>query len=56
MMSWATWRARRKRSPNYQEAVEDRLAEAALDLENHSDRVASIAGFDWIVNIPLSAT
>jgi transposase len=38
------------------EAVEDRLAEAALDLENHPDLVASIAGFEWVVNIPLSAT
>jgi hypothetical protein len=38
------------------EGVEDRLAEAALYLESHPDRVASITGFDWIVNIPLSAT
>jgi transposase len=38
------------------EGVEDRLAEAALYLETHPDLVASITGFDWIVNIPLSAT
>lgn len=38
------------------EAVEDPLAEAALDLENHPGLVASIAGFDWIVNISLSPT
>jgi len=38
------------------EGVEDRLAEAALYLESHPDQVASITGFDWIVNIPLSAT
>ena len=38
------------------EGVADRLAEAALYLESHPDRVASITAFDWIVNIPLSAT
>jgi len=38
------------------EGVEDRPAEAALYLESHPDQVASITGFDWIVNIPLSAT
>jgi hypothetical protein len=38
------------------DAVEDRLAEAALDMENHPDLVASIAGFGWIVNISLNAT
>jgi transposase-like protein len=41
---------------NSLEAVEDRLVEAALDLENHRHKVASITGFDWIVNISLNAT
>jgi len=38
------------------EGVEDRLAKAALYRESHPARIASITGFDWIVNIPLSAT
>jgi putative transposase len=38
------------------EGVEDRLVEAVLDLESHRQKVASITGFDWIVNISLTAT
>jgi putative transposase len=38
------------------EAVEDRLVEAVLYLESHRQLVASITGFDWIVNISLNAT
>ena len=41
---------------NSLDAVEDRLMEAVLYLENHPKLTASITGFDWIVNIPLSAT
>ena len=41
---------------NSLEAVEDRLVQAALYLENHHHIVASITGFDWIINIPLNAT
>jgi len=36
--------------------VEDRLVEALAALENSPQRVARIAGFDWIVSIPLKAT
>jgi transposase len=36
--------------------VEDRLVEALAALENNSQQVAKITGFDWIVSIPLNAT
>ena len=36
--------------------VEDRLVEALAALENSPQRVARIAGFDWIVSILLKAT
>jgi transposase len=39
-----------------QDAVEERLVEALVILENDTKRVASIAGFDWIVSTPLIAT
>ena len=38
------------------QAVEDRLVEVVLFLECHRQSVASITGFDWIINIPLTAT
>lgn len=38
------------------EAVADRLVEALVWLESHPQFTASIAGFDWIVSIPLNAT
>jgi len=38
------------------DAVEDRLMEAVLYLESHPELTASITGFDWIVNIPVTAT
>jgi len=38
------------------EAVENRLVQAVLYLENHRHLVVSITGFDWIANIPLNAT
>jgi transposase len=41
---------------NSLEAVEDRLVEAALDLESQRHKVASITGFDWVINISLNAT
>ena len=37
-------------------AVEDRLVEALATLENDPQRVAQIAGFDWIVSILMKAT
>jgi hypothetical protein len=37
-------------------AVEDRLVEALATLENNSQRVAQVAGFDWIISIPMNAT
>ena len=37
-------------------AVEDRLVEALAALENDAPRVAQVAGFDWIVSIPMNAT
>jgi hypothetical protein len=36
-------------------AVEDRLVEALATLENDPQRVAQIAGFDWIISIPMKA-
>ena len=36
-------------------AVEERLLTALKILEEDSPRVASLAGFDWIRNIPLNA-
>ena len=41
---------------NSLQAVEDRLVQAVLHLESQPQLVASITGFDWIVNISLSAT
>lgn len=38
------------------EAVEDVLMKALVALENDQARTQSIAGFNWIVNIPLIAT
>lgn len=38
------------------DAIEDRLVEALGDLEQDRRRVQGIAGFDWIVNIPMNAT
>jgi len=38
------------------DAVEDVLVDALRSLENSPDRIASIAGFDWILSIPLNAT
>lgn len=35
---------------NSLDAVEDRLVEALVDLENDRNSVASITGFDWIIN------
>ena len=35
---------------NSLDAVEDRLVEALVALENDRDLVASITGFDWIIN------
>ena len=32
------------------EAVEDRLVEALVNLENDKESVASTTGFDWIIN------
>jgi transposase len=37
-------------------AVEDRLVEALATLENDPQRVAQVAGFDWIVSILMNAT
>ena len=36
-------------------AVEDRLVEALASLENDPQRVARVAGFDWIISIPMKA-
>jgi transposase len=41
---------------NSLEAVEDRLVQAVRYLESQRQLVASITGFDWVVNISLSAT
>jgi len=41
---------------NSLEGVEDRLVQAVLHLESHRQIVASITGFDWVVNISLTAT
>ena len=38
------------------QAVEDRLVEALATLENDPQRVAQIAGFDWIISILMKAT
>ena len=35
---------------NSLEAVEDRLVEALVALENDRDLFASTTGFDWIIN------
>ena len=35
---------------NSLDAVEDRLVEALVALENNRDLVASTTGFDWIIN------
>jgi transposase len=37
-------------------AVEDRLVEALVTLENDSQRVAQVTGFDWIVSIHMNTT
>jgi len=37
------------------QAVEDTLVEALVTLENDNERTQSIAGFEWIVSIPLNA-
>jgi len=36
-------------------AVEDRLVEALTTLEDDAQRVAQVAGFDWIISIPMKA-
>lgn len=41
---------------NSMAAVEDRLCQALVALENDRGRTQGIAGFDWIVSIPLIAT
>ena len=41
---------------NSLEAVEDRLVESVLALENDPISVSSITGFDWIININMNAT
>ena len=41
---------------NSMEAVEDTLVEALITLENDHKRTQSIAGFNWIVGIPMNAT
>jgi transposase len=41
---------------NSLEAVEDRLVESVLALENDGVSVSSITGFDWIINISMNAT
>ena len=41
---------------NSLEAVEDRLVESVLALENDAIPVSSITGFDWIINISMNAT
>ena len=38
------------------DGVEDRLVEALVALERNQDLVASITGFDWLINCPLTAT
>ena len=40
---------------NSLEAVEDRLVESVLALENDAVSVSSITGFDWIINISMNA-
>ena len=37
------------------QAVEDTLVEALVTLENDNERTQSIAGFEWIVSVPLNA-
>jgi len=37
------------------DSVEDRLVEALIYLEQHYELVASVTGFDWIINICLNA-
>lgn len=41
---------------NSLDAVEDVLSHALVTLENDQARMQSLAGFDWIVSIPLIAT
>ena len=41
---------------NSLEAVEDRLVESVLALENDAISVSSITGFDWIINISMNAS
>ena len=38
------------------DSVEDRLVEALVSLERNQDLVASITGFDWLINCQLTAT
>jgi transposase len=38
------------------DAVEDTLVAALHTLEQETERVASITGFDWIISTPLNAT
>jgi len=38
------------------DAVEDILMDALVTLENDKKKIAGIAGFDWIVSVPLNAT
>jgi len=38
------------------DAVEDILMDALVTLENDKKKIAGIAGFDWIISIPLNAT
>ena len=37
-------------------AVEDILMDALATLENDKNKNAGIAGFDWIISIPLNAS
>lgn len=38
------------------DAVEDQLVHSLVGLENDKEKVASITGFNWIINIPFNAT
>jgi transposase len=38
------------------DAIEDRLVEALVTLEQDPQRVQKIAGFEWIINISMNAT
>jgi hypothetical protein len=38
------------------DAVEDKMVDSLALLEKSHDKVASLTGFHWIINIPLIAT